>query len=91
MSIRIEFYGVVRRRTEVESVEVDMVHDSAPLSDVLGELRLRFPALAEHCFDGDRLRRGYTANVNGQRFVSDPATLLHRGDALLLMSNDAGG
>lgn len=91
MSIRIEFYGVVRRRAEAESVELPLSGDAMRLSDVLNQLRLRFPALAEHCVDGDRLRRGYTANLNGQRFVSDPDTFLQDGDALLLMSNDAGG
>jgi hypothetical protein len=35
--------------------------------------------------------RAYRLNVNGDRFVTDLATPLERGDALLVMSADAGG
>jgi molybdopterin converting factor small subunit len=31
------------------------------------------------------------ANLNGQRFVTDPATALKPGDAILILSTDAGG
>jgi len=91
MSLRIEFYGVVRRRAEVEAVELPVSGEVLRLSDVLDQLRRLFPALAELCIDGDRLRRGYTANLNGRQFISAPDTPLNDGDALLLMSNDAGG
>jgi molybdopterin converting factor small subunit len=91
MSLRIELYGVIRRRAGVEAVELPVSGEVLRLSDVLDQLRLRFPALADLCIDGDRLRRGYTANLNGRQFISAPETALNDGDALLLMSNDAGG
>lgn len=87
MSVTIEFFGVPRSRAGVAKTTAD--GDS--LGDVLAGLLERFPRLAEACFDGDRLRPGYVANVNGERFVSDPATSLKAGDALLILSADAGG
>jgi len=34
---------------------------------------------------------GYTVNLRGERFVTDPETPLADGDTLLLMTLDAGG
>lgn len=61
------------------------------LGDVLSELGDRYPRLAVTCIDGRRLRPGYTANISGQRFVSDPQTELRSDDYVMLLSVDAGG
>jgi hypothetical protein len=39
----------------------------------------------------DRLHPSIAANLNGDVFVSDPATRLSRDDRLLILSADAGG
>jgi len=39
----------------------------------------------------DRLHPACVANLNGDRFISDPATPLGEHDSLLILSADAGG
>ena len=87
MSIRVELFGIPRHRAGV----AETTAEGPDLGGVLGDLALRFPGLAESCFDGPRLRPGYVANVNGDQFVTDPQTQLCAGDALLILSADAGG
>ncbi len=65
--------------------------EGACLGEVLDSLAKRFPALAEDCIDGHCLRPGYTVNLRGERFVTDPKTPIADGDTLLLLSLDAGG
>ena len=91
MNIRVELYGIARQRAGTDQVVVKTPLEPARLGDVIGELAARFPRLAEGCFDGDRLRAGYVASVDGDRFVTDPDTPLRSGEALLILSADAGG
>jgi molybdopterin converting factor small subunit len=87
MSVSVELFGIPRQRAGVARAEAH----GTRLGDVLAELVRRFPALGDDCIADDRLKEGYLANLNGQRFVSDPATPLAPGDALLILSADAGG
>lgn len=91
MSIRVELFGIARRRAGVDHVWLNVNSAGSSLGELLGELARRFPSFAEACLDGERLRRGFVANQNGDRFVSDPSTKLQDGDTLLIMSADAGG
>ena len=61
------------------------------LGDVLAELESKFRGLAEDCIREGRLQPGYTANLGGDRFVTDPETELAGDDVLLILSADAGG
>ncbi len=90
MAIRIELFGVARTRVgrDVISVPAD---GPRCLGDVLATLSARYPALAEVCLQGRQLRVGYVANIDGQRFVRDPATVIQNNSTLLLMSSDCGG
>jgi molybdopterin converting factor small subunit len=87
MPIRVEFFGIPRQRAGVANTDVQ----AASLGEALYLLGARFPHLREACLDGRSLRAGYLANLNGQRFVSDPATPLQQGDALLILGADSGG
>ena len=91
MSVTIEFFGVPRQRAGTERVEIE----AASLGEALAVLSERFGGMAEVCFDVcdevGRLRSGYVANLNGDRFVSEPDTPLADGDSLLILSADAGG
>jgi molybdopterin converting factor small subunit len=87
MPIRIELFGIPRHRTGVPSFEVE----AQTLGCALTEAGRRWPVLAESCLDGERLRGGFLANVNGRIFVSDPATPLASGDCVLIVSSDVGG
>jgi len=87
MAVRIELFGLARARAGIASTTAD----GATLGDVLADLARRYPALAEACIDGRRLRPGFTANLGGDRFVTAPETKLADGDVVLLLSLDAGG
>jgi molybdopterin converting factor small subunit len=87
MAICIELYGIPRQRAGVSRTFAE----GARLDEVLADLAARFPSLADACFAHGTFRDGYLANLNGDRFVSDPATTLAPGDSLLILSADAGG
>jgi molybdopterin converting factor small subunit len=84
--MHVEFLGVSRERAGV--AEVDVQADT--LGCLLGTLAARMPGLAE-LINGDRLHRSLAANLNGQRFISDPATPLGDADRVLILSADVGG
>jgi sulfur-carrier protein len=86
-TITVELFSIPRQRAGVPLVRIE----AARLGEALAALAARFPELARDCFDGGALRPGIIANINGRRFVRDPATPLADGDRLLLMSADAGG
>jgi molybdopterin converting factor small subunit len=87
MTIRIEFFGIPRRRAGVAEIEIN----AATLGEALGEVRRRLPQLDDVFLANGRLGGGYLANLNGRNFVGDPATPLADGDCLLILSSDAGG
>ncbi len=87
MTVHVEFFGIPRLRAGIAATQCQ----GTSLGEVLQELAERFPGLANDCFQGNRLRDAFAANLNGNRFVSDPATPLTRQDHLLIMSADAGG
>ena len=60
------------------------------LGRLLGTLAARMPGLAE-LIAVDRLHPSLAANLNGDRFISDPETPLGDDDRVLILSADAGG
>jgi molybdopterin converting factor small subunit len=84
--MHVELLGVPRERAGVAEVELH--------ADTLGQLLIalaaRFPSLGE-LITADRLQPSVVANLNGDRFVSDPQTQLRAGDSVLILSADAGG
>lgn len=84
--MHVEFFGLPRERAGVPAIEVQ----AETLGQLLERLAAQIPPLAE--FVGDkRLRPVFVANLNGDRFVSDPATPLRENDHVLILSADAGG
>ncbi len=90
-TIQIELYGIPRIRAGTARLEV--------IGESVGEA---LEALSRLCpsLEGEVLKTGsgcghvrpaYRLNLNGDRFVSDPATPLNDGDALLILSADVGG
>jgi molybdopterin converting factor small subunit len=82
----IEFLGIPRERAGISEIEVD----ASSLGQALTRVAIRLPRLSD-LIDGDRLHPSIAANLNGDRFVCDPATPLAASDRLLLLSADAGG
>ncbi len=84
--MHVEFLGVPRERAGI--AELDVKADT--LGHLLGTLAARMPALAE-LIALDRLHPSLVANLNGDRFITDPGTPLRDDDCVLILSADAGG
>ena len=84
--MRVELLGVPRERAGVAELELQ----AETLGQLLVALAVRCPALGE-LITADRLQPFVVANLNGDRFVSDPRTPLREGDSVLILSADAGG
>lgn len=84
--MRVEFLGIPRERAGVADLELE----ADTLGELLAVLAVRYPLL-EELIATDRLRASFAANLNGDRFVSDPSTKLQKDDCVLILSADAGG
>ena len=87
MQVTVELFGIPRARAGVSQT----LANGSTLGEVFLDLAQRFPALGDECIQGGFLKAGYTANLQGEKFVTDPATMLNEGDSVLLLSIDAGG
>jgi len=84
--MHVEFLGIPRERAGISELEVE----ADTLGQLLGALATRCPALRE-LITAEGLHPSIAANLNGDEFVSDPATRLAAHDRLLILSADAGG
>jgi molybdopterin converting factor small subunit len=98
--MHVEFLGVSRDRAGIAEMDVE----ADTLGRLLGTLASRMPGLAElivvdrlprhdanAASRGPRLHPSLAANLNGDRFISDPETPLGDDDRVLILSADAGG
>lgn len=85
--VRVEFFGLARSRTGVESVDIE----AGTLGEVVTQLSAQFPALADTCFEDGAINRNWLFSLNGRVFTRDPSAVISPGDTLLLLSADAGG
>jgi len=91
MPIRVEFFGIARQRAGRASLELNDKSANATLGGVLTELAASLPEFGRECVAVDRLQSALSANLDGRRFISDPATPIRDGQCLLILSADAGG
>jgi molybdopterin converting factor small subunit len=84
--MHVELLGLPRERAGVAELDLD----AETLGQLLVALTVRFPSFNELITD-DRLNPSFTANLNGDRFISDPRTRLGKDDSVLILSADAGG
>lgn len=82
----VEFFGLPRERAGIPGVELE----AETLGQLLESLATQIPPLAEFV-RANRLHPVFVANLNGDCFVTDPATPLCESDHLLILSADAGG
>jgi len=82
----VEFLGIPRQRVGLSEVAID----AETLGQLVRTLGEQFPALAD-LIAADRLHSSIAASLNGDAFVSDPATRLAPGDRVLILSADVGG
>jgi molybdopterin converting factor small subunit len=73
--MHVEFLGVPRQRAGISELEVQ----AGTLGQMLGTLAARIPSLGD-LIAVDRLHSSFVANLNGNRFVSDPDTPLDEND-----------
>ena len=91
MAIRVEFFGIARQRAGVSELSLELPAGEARFADALRALASKLPALGQELVVDGRLHDSLTANLDGARFVSDPATPIRDGQCLLILSADAGG
>jgi molybdopterin converting factor small subunit len=84
--MHVEFFGVPRERAGMSKLEVQ----ADTLGQLLGTLATQIPSLGK-LIGANRLHPSFIANLNGDRFVSDPGTPLGKDDCVLILSADAGG
>jgi molybdopterin converting factor small subunit len=84
--MHVELLGIARERAGVAELHVQ----ADTLGQLLTTLAVRFPSLSE-VIAADRLAPAFSANLNGDRFISDPGTRLSESDSVLILSADAGG
>lgn len=82
----VEFLGIPRERAGLSELEIQ----ASTLGQALASLSTRLPRLSDLMI-GESLHPSIVANLNGDRFISDPSTPLAEGDRLLILSADAGG
>ena len=85
--ISVELFGVPRIRAGRACVRLE----AQTVGEALVSLGRACPGLAGSVLIGDGVHAAYKLSLNGDRFVTDPATRLSDGDALLLLSADVGG
>jgi molybdopterin converting factor small subunit len=85
--VTIELYGVPRLRAGRDEIAVEAVC----LGDALAALGRACPVLVPSVVDGQRLRPSYVVAINGVQFTADAGHPLRDGDAIVLLSADAGG
>lgn len=91
MEIVVEFYGIPRLRAGTPALSVGVGEQGITLRDLLIELGRRLPDWQTACLEQQELRPEYSANLEGQHFVTDQGQRLYGGQTLLIMSADAGG
>jgi molybdopterin converting factor small subunit len=91
MTLTVEFFGIPRQRANCARCELSFEAEAITLRRALMRLAETFPAFGSECIRDGMLLRGYAANLNGERFIADPETVLHEGAELLILSADAGG
>ena len=92
ITCRVELFGVARLAAGTNDVALSL-RPGSTVSDALASLARECPALVGKVVDeaGSRLLEGYTLNLNGTAFVADMNTAIQPGDAVLVLSAEAGG
>lgn len=87
MSVTLEFFGLARHWAGRPSLTVE----ADTLGEALEAAAAALPQLKSACIAEGRLQPGFLANLNSQRFTTDPDSALAPGDAVLILSSDVGG
>lgn len=88
----VELFGVPRLLAKTKEVSLALP-PAATLADVFSALAARLPMLSGRVIDRQKsvLSSGYACNLNGLKFVRDPAIAVQPGDRIFIVAADAGG
>lgn len=86
-SVRVEFYGVARKRMGMS----EATSQGKTLGEVLRTLYQSLPEAAALCTADGGLQPGFLANINGRTFTTGTETPVTSADVVLIFSADAGG
>ena len=90
--IVVEFYGTVRLRTGVDSVQVGVPTRGHSVGELLCLLADKFPLLGGSCISpAGELVAGFLLNVDGRRFTRCRDERIHPRQVVMLLSADVGG
>lgn len=89
---RVELYGLARLAAGLREVEVRLP-TMAGEREVARALARACPLLVGTVLrpDGDGLQEGYALNLGGRVFLASEPQRIQPGDAILLISSQAGG
>lgn len=85
--ITVEFFGVAKLKAGRPSIDVE----ASDVGTVLLAVAERIPTFADACLREGKLRPEFLLSINGRQFTSRGETPLSDGDAVLIVSADAGG
>jgi molybdopterin converting factor small subunit len=91
MAIRVEFFGIARQRAGAVELTLEPPGSEIQLADLLKQIAEQAPRLGQTLLVGGQLHESLMVNVDGNRFVRDPETVIHDGQSVLILSADAGG
>jgi molybdopterin converting factor small subunit len=84
--MHVEFFGIPRERAGMATLDVQ----ASTLGQLFSTLAERIPSFGDVA-GADGLNPAFAANLNGDKFVTDPRTPLSENDCVLILSADAGG
>ena len=91
MKITIEYYGIPRQRVGIASELYEFDCEEMGIHDVIRIVAKKHPAFEKHCMDDGIVNKHMTVNLNGNQFFHSEDGIARDGDALLILSMDAGG
>ncbi|MBA61665.1 MAG: hypothetical protein CMJ76_04800 [Planctomycetaceae bacterium] len=91
MKIKIEYFGIPRQRVGVASESYEFDGEETGIHDILRAVADKHPAFQQHCMDGETINKHMVVNLNGNQFFQSQDGVTRDGDALLILSMDAGG
>ncbi len=87
MNVTFEFFGLARRRSGCDTLQVE----ARSVGAALEALEKTCPGLSGSVLEGGRISPHYRLSLNAREFVTDPDRLLEDGDRLIVLSAEAGG
>jgi molybdopterin-guanine dinucleotide biosynthesis protein A/molybdopterin converting factor small subunit len=89
---RVELFGAARMFAKTGEVTLSLP-SNATVAHVFAALAEKLPTLVGRVItpDGTQLVDGYACNVNGLTFVRSATASVNPGDAIMILSADAGG